>query len=66
MAVQRMPILSLKVVPEEEMKSQFKTFIERLGELTADYDIKEIHQIDAKELIKHFFIHHRSCLKTLK
>ena len=65
MAVLKIPILSLKDVPEE-MKSQFKTFIERLGELTADYDVDELHQTDAKELNKQFFIHHRSCSKTLK
>jgi hypothetical protein len=53
--VLEVPVLCLKDVPEEEMKAQFKTFVERLGQVTADCYREDLNQMDPKELIKQFF-----------
>ena len=53
-AVTKIPIISLKEVPEEELKAQFKIFINRLGAMTAKLTPEELLTTDAKELIKTF------------
>ena len=47
--ISKIPIHSLRNVPEEELKSEFRLFLERLGELTKGIE-KEIQQLIAKIL----------------
>ena len=54
-AVSKVPIQDLFNIPESELKSQYRTFLERLEVMTANYDIKNLTQEDPKELIKMFF-----------
>ena len=54
-AVIDIPLTSLKDVPEDELRLQFRIFVERLAVMTEDNTIEELKCIDAKELIKKFF-----------
>ena len=54
-AVSNVPVDTLKEVPEEELKLQFKSFLERLADLTAELDTDELCESDSKELMKKFF-----------
>ena len=53
-AIFKVPVDSIKEVPDEELKSQFKLFLERLQDLTAHKDNLELSSMDPKELIKQF------------
>lgn len=54
-AVSNVPVVTLKEVPEEELKFQFNIFLERLADLTAELDTDDLCEFDSKELIKTFF-----------
>ena len=40
---------------DEELKSEFRTFVARLEELTKEQTVADLVEIDPKELIKKFF-----------
>ena len=54
-AVIGIPLISLKDVPEDELRLQFRVFVERLAVMTGENSIEELKCKDAKELIKKFF-----------
>ena len=54
-AVRSLPVVTLRDVSDEELKSEFRTFVVRLGELTKDQTVADLVEIDPKELIKKFF-----------
>ena len=43
--VNKIPVDDLKDVPEDEMKTQFKLFVNRLETLTQGYSIDELHNL---------------------
>ena len=51
-AVIGIPLISLKDVPEDELRLQFRVFVERLAVMTEENSIEELKCKDAKELIK--------------
>ena len=53
-AIRSLPIVSLKEVPNEEIKSEFRTFIVRLKELSKELSMKVLENTDPKKLIKKF------------
>ena len=54
-AVRNIPVTELEDISEEEMKAEFKLFINRLDEITKKYSAKELEKFDTKLLIKTFF-----------
>ena len=54
-AVNDIPIRSLKTVPDNFLKKQYKDFLERLEKLTATYTSEQLKKLDPKYLIKKFF-----------
>ena len=54
-AVRSLPVVTLRDVSDEELKSEFRTFIARLEELTKEQSVADLVEIDPKELIKKFF-----------
>ena len=53
-AVDTVPVDSVKQVPEEELKHQFKLYLQKLQAMTAEIDKPELTSTDSKELIKQF------------
>ena len=53
--VRSLPIVTLRDVSDEELKSEFRTFVARLEELTKEQTVADLVEIDPKELIKKFF-----------
>ena len=49
------PIHSLNNIPQDEIKSQFKLFLQRLYEMTRDIETKDLIGMDSKILIGNFF-----------
>ena len=54
-ALMKIPVEDLRDVPRDELKHQFKVFVSRLEEVTKEYSIEELKQLDSKILIKQFF-----------
>ena len=54
-AVNEIPIRSLKTVPNDVLKGQYKEFLERLEKLTATFTSDQLKDLDPKYLIKKFF-----------
>ena len=54
-AVHSVPITSLQSVPVEELKIQYKLFLERLALMTSKLDKEDLKKTDSKEIIKKFF-----------
>ena len=54
-AVMKIPVEDLKDVPKDELKQQFKGFVSRLEDITHEYSIQELKELDSKILIKQFF-----------
>ena len=54
-AVDQIPIRSLKTVPTNILKEQYKEFLERLEKLTGAYTSEQLKDLDPKYLIKKFF-----------
>ena len=54
-AVLKVPVDDLKDVPEDKLESQYLIFLQRLQNLTADYEEVKLKKVDPKELIKKFF-----------
>ena len=54
-AISKVPVVSVKEVPDEELKSQFRLFLGRLQSMTAGIDKVDLGKIDSKELIKQFY-----------
>ena len=44
--VQKIPVQDLKAVPEDEMKTQYKLFVNRLETITQEYSIDELQNLD--------------------
>ena len=55
-AVSKVPVDSVMQVPDEELKSQFRLFLERLQAMTTEMNIIELRKVDPKDLIKQFFL----------
>ena len=53
-AVDRVPVISLRDVPEAELKQQFRTFLTRLSEMTPRMSPEELAKTDTKDLIQKF------------
>ena len=51
-AVKKIPVQDLKAVSEDEMKTQYKLFVNRLETITSEYSIDELQNLDLKILIK--------------
>jgi hypothetical protein len=54
-AVNEIPIRSLKTVPNDILKGQYREFLERLEKLTAAFTSVQLKDLDPKYLIKKFF-----------
>ena len=54
-AVKKIKLEDLENVPETELKTQFKLFVERLEVLTRNYSEIDLKKLDSKVLIKRFF-----------
>ena len=65
-AIFKVPVDSIKEVPDEELKSQFKLFLERLQDLTAHKDNLELSSMDPKELIKQFLDPTKDLFKSIE
>ena len=50
----RNAVVSLKEVPEDELRLQYRIFIERLVLMTAKHSVEQLQESDTKELIKQF------------
>ncbi len=54
-AVNEIPIRSLKTVPNDILKGQYREFLERLEKLTAAFTSVQLKDLDPKYLIKKLF-----------
>ena len=54
-AIEKIPVEELKDIPKDELNSQFKLFVARLGKITSKYTTKELKELDTRILIKEFF-----------
>ena len=54
-AVRSIPVEDLVNVPKDELKSQYKVFLARLEEVTKNYSIIQLKNLDSKVLLKKFF-----------
>ena len=54
-AIEKVPIVSLQSVPVDELKLQYRMFLERLGGMTSKLSKEELSETDSKELIMRFF-----------
>ena len=53
--IDKVPVDSIKDIPEQELKDQFRKFLEKLKVLTEDIATYELSKMDPKEIIKKFF-----------
>ena len=54
-AISKIPVNSLKNVPEDELKSQYRCFLERLENLTKTLNTETLRKADSKDMIQQFF-----------
>jgi hypothetical protein len=54
-AVRAVPVRSLNVVSDEDLKRQYREFLKRLEESTQQYPIEQLREIDPKDILKQFF-----------
>ena len=54
-AISAVPVTSLKEVPVDELRHQYRLFLERLSRMTSKFTEAELKGMDSKELIKKFF-----------
>ena len=54
-AIQKVPIVSLMSVPMDEIKIQYRVFLERLAAMTSKLSKEQLCKIDSKDLIMKFF-----------
>ena len=54
-AVDAVPITSLQPVPVEELRRQYRVFLEGLSQMTSKLGKEELKGMDSKEIIKNFF-----------
>ena len=64
--IEKLPIISLQEVPEDELKIQFKVYLKRLAEMTFKLSDKELDEFDPKELIKNFMDPARELFKDIE
>ena len=55
-AVKKIPIKSLENVPDEELKIQYKLFLERLEKLTENIETKKIERNGQQSINPDFFL----------
>ena len=66
-AISKIPVNSLKNVPEDELKSQYRCFLERLEKLTKTLNTETLRKADSKDIIQQFFLFQMiAFLKELK
>ena len=53
--IDKIPVDSIKDIPEQELKDQFRKFLEKLKVLTEDIATDELSKLEPKEIIKQFF-----------
>ena len=54
-AVDKVPISSLRSVPVEELKIQYRLFLDRLAAMTSKLSKDELKKTDSKDIILRFF-----------
>ena len=54
-AIEKVPVVSLQSVPVDELKHQYRIFLDRLASMTSKLSVEELAEFDPKELIKNFF-----------
>ena len=54
-AILKIPVNSLKNVPEDKLKAQYRCFLERLETLTKTLDTETLRKADSKDTIQQFF-----------
>ena len=54
-AVRSIPVKSLAIVPDDELRRQFREYLARLAEMTSSMGSDCLQKVDPKELIKKFF-----------
>lgn len=65
-AVKNIPINSLENVPEEELKIQYRLFLERLKNVTENIEITELKEMDNKLLILKNFYPNQGLFKNIE
>ena len=54
-AIEKVPVVSLQSVPVDDLKHQYRIFLDRLASMTSKLSMEELSEFDPKELIKNFF-----------
>ena len=54
-AVRAVPVRSLNVVSDDNLKKQYREFLKRLEKSTRQYSIEQLCEIDPKDILKLFF-----------
>ena len=54
-SVENIPVRSLKIIPKDVLAQQHKEFLKRLNRITKDVAVKDLEDMDPKEIIKKFF-----------
>ena len=54
-AINNIPIQTIKIVSEDELKFQYRLFLERLFDLTKETSLEKLKIMDNKDLILKFF-----------
>ena len=54
-AIQKVPIVSLQSVQMDEIKMQYRVFLERLAAMTSKLSKEQLCKTDSKDLIMKFF-----------
>lgn len=65
-AISNIPVNSLKNVPEDELKAQYRCFLERLEKLTKTLDTETLRKADSKDIIQQFFDLDNSLFKGIE
>ena len=65
-AISKIPVNSLKNVPEDELKSQYRCFLERLEKLTKTLNTETLRKADSKDIIQQFFYLNDSLFKGIE
>lgn len=65
-AITNIPIQNLKNVPEDELRYEFRLFLQRLGDLTKSFTKEQLTKIDSKDLIQQFFDPENQLFKNIE
>ena len=65
-AINNIPIQTLQIVAEDELKFQYRLFLERLFDLTKGINLDKLKEIDSKVLILKFFYPENELFKSIE